>query len=482
MKVRELIKNLNVQKIIGNIDVEVTALFNDSRNIQNKSMYFAITGLNTDGHSFAYYAASKGAVCIVCEHEVPVTITQIVVENSRAAMGQIASAFYGNPSEKLKMIGITGTNGKTTITYIIKSIAEAANLSVGVIGTSGCYIKENFIPTNLTTPDPIELNRLLSLMVKEKIDIVAMEVSAHALALNKIEGIKFEVGIFSNLTQDHLDYFQNMNNYKAAKKSFFDAKYCKYALVNTDDECGMEIYSDKKIKTYSYAIDNPSEMFAINMVYTDKGIKYTANIIDNIISIESSLYGRFNVYNTLAAAGACYLIGIDILSIHKGINNLKEINGRFNVIDSKRGYKIIVDYAHTPDGIKNVLTCAKELCDNKLICVFGCGGNRDKTKRVIMGSIASEIADFCVITSDNPRFEDPMEIIYEIEKGVKKNCSSFISIENRKKAITYALMTAQKGDIVAILGKGGELYQEITGVKYPYNDYETVNNILSKSF
>ena len=478
MKIKELIKNVNVKKIIGNTDIDVISLVNDSRNVQNKSLYFAINGINTDGHNFAYYAASKGAVCIVCEYDVPVNITQIIVEDSRAAMGEIASNFYGNPSDKLKIIGITGTNGKTTTTYIIKSIAQAANLSVGVIGTSGCYIKDDYIPTNLTTPDPIELNRLLFLMVNEKIDIVAMEVSAHALALKKIEGLKFEVGIFSNLTQDHLDYFENMNNYKNTKKSFFNSKFCKYALVNTDDECGTEIFSEKKVKTYSYAIDNPCDMFAINIVYTDKGIKYTANIIDNIINIESSLYGRFNVYNTLAAAGACYLCGIDVSAIRKGISNIKEVNGRFNVIDSKRGYKIIIDYAHTPDGIKNVLTCAKELCDNKLICVFGCGGNRDKTKRQIMGSTASEIADFCVITSDNPRYEDPMEIIYEIEKGVKKNCSSFISIENRKKSITYALMTAAKGDIVAILGKGGELYQEISGVKYPYNDYETVNNIL----
>ena len=481
MKVSELIKGVSVLKIIGDVNTEVKGLYNDSRNVSSCGMYFAITGYNTNGHDYASYSETKGAVCIVCEHEVPVTVTQILVDNVRIAMAEIAANFYGNPSEKLKIIGITGTNGKTSTTYIIKSIAESAGKTAGVIGTSGCYIKDKFLPTSLTTPDPIELNRLLSLMAGEGVEIVAMEVSAHAIALNKMEKIKCEVGIFTNLTQDHLDFFENIENYKDTKKSFFNPKFCKYALVNTDDACGREIYSEKKVKTYGYAIDNPAEMFALNINFSDSGIKYTANIDDNVLEIESKLYGRFNVYNTLAAAGACYLAGIKTDDIIKGIKNLTEINGRFNVIDSKKGFKIIIDYAHSPDGIQNVLTSARELCDRKLICVFGCGGNRDKAKRQIMGNTASELADFCVITSDNPRFEDPMEIIGQIEKGVRKKCSSYICIENRKRAISYAIASAKEGDIITILGKGGEKYQEITGVKYPYNDYDTVNDILREN-
>jgi UDP-N-acetylmuramoyl-L-alanyl-D-glutamate--2,6-diaminopimelate ligase len=314
---------------------------------------------------------------------------------------------------------------------------------------------------------------MLSLMVESSVRFAAMEVSAHALALNKIEGVRFEAGIFTNLTQDHLDFFGNMENYKQAKKSFFQSSHCAVAIVNNDDSCGREIYAQKKIPSYGYGIYNPAEMFAIDIRY-GCGISYTANIRDDIMQIESALYGKFNVYNTLAAASACSLCGIGREAIVKGIKNLKTVKGRFNVINVK-GFKVIIDYAHTPDGIRNVLIAARELCAARLICVFGCGGNRDKSKRPIMGNIASELSDFCVITSDNPRFEDPVEIIREIEKGV---IGGYICIENRKRAITYALTIAKEGDVIAILGKGAEQYQEIAGVRYPYNDYDTVKEIL----
>lgn len=480
MKICELVKDLNVVKIIGNRNVVVKELYCDSRRVSSGGMFFALKGYKTDGHNFAYYAESKGAVCIVCEYEVPVTITQIIVEDARIAMAKIASNFYNNPSSKLNIIGVTGTNGKTSTTFIIKSIFEKDGQNCAVIGTSGCFIKDKFLPTQLTTPDPIELNRLLNLIVCSGIKVVAMEISAHAIALKKLTGIKFLIGVFTNITQDHLDFFENMDNYKKAKKSFFDTKYCKYALVNNDDSLGREIYNEKKLKMYSYGLENPSEMFALNINYTDKGINYTANLNDNIIHINSNLYGRFNVYNTLAAAAACYICGLDNEIIIKGIKNITEIKGRFNVLNSKKGFKIIIDYAHSPDGIKNVLQSARNLCKRKLIAVFGCGGNRDKTKRAIMGNTACELSDFCVITSDNPRYEDPMDIIRDIEKGIRKNCDKYICIENRKRAINYAMLIAKEGDIIAVLGKGSEPYQEIAGVKYPYNDYNTVNNILNE--
>lgn len=480
MKVSELIKGVSVEKIVGDANADIKELHCDSRTVSSGGLFFAVRGYKTDGHDFAPYAETKGAVCIVCEQEVPVTVTQIIVSDTRAAMAVMASNFYGNPSEKFKLIGVTGTNGKTTTTFIIKAIAEAAGHDVAVIGTEGCYIKDRFLPTNLTTPDPIELNKMFSLIASSGVKIAAMEVSAHALALKKLENTKFEVGIFTNLTQDHLDFFRNMEDYKKAKQSFFKPQSCKKAIVNNDDACGREIYTKKEIEIYGYGIYNPAEMFAVNINYSTDGIKYTANICDNIIEIESPLFGKFNVYNTLAAASACYLCGISIHNIKKGIKNLKSIKGRFNVITAKKGCKIIIDYAHTPDGISNVLCAAKELCTGKLISVFGCGGNRDKTKRKIMGNTAAELSDFCVITSDNPRYEDPMDIIREIEKGVSGK-RSYICIENRKKAINYAVLTAKEGDIIALLGKGAEPYQEIAGVRYPYNDYDTVTEILQNT-
>jgi UDP-N-acetylmuramoyl-L-alanyl-D-glutamate--2,6-diaminopimelate ligase len=480
MRVSELLEGVEVKKVIGDAGVEVCGLYCDSRLVSTKGLFFALAGTSADGHSFAPYAEERGAACVVCEREVPVTVTQVIVDDSRKAMAKMSSNFYGNPSEKLKIVGVTGTNGKTSTTFLLKSIVEASGGSAGVLGTSGCFIGDKLLPTALTTPDPIELNKLLSLMADYGVDVVVMEVSAHALALKKLEGVKFEVGIFTNLTQDHLDFFQNMENYKKTKKSFFSPKFCKNMLINADDPCGREIASECEGTAYTYALDTPARFSAVDIDYSN-GISYLADLDGEAANITSPLYGRFNVYNTLAAASACKILGISANDIVKGIRALREVEGRFNVIDSGKGFKVIIDYAHTPDGVKNVLTAARELCKRKLICVFGCGGNRDKSKRKVMGNIVSELADFAVITSDNPRYEDPMDIINEIEKGMKKGVSAYICIENRAKAIHYALYTAKEGDIVAILGKGSERYQEIAGIRYPYSDMETVNKLLDKA-
>jgi UDP-N-acetylmuramyl-tripeptide synthetase len=268
-----------------------------------------------------------------------------------------------------------------------------------------------------------------------------------------------------------------MENYKKAKKSFFSPRRCKYALVNTDDECGRELYGAKNMPVYGYGIESPAEIFASDIEHTAGGLRYTAHIRGRSVPISSGLFGRFNVYNTLAAASAAYLAGVPEEALRRGIESLKEVEGRFNIV-SGAGFLVVIDYAHTPDGIVNVLTEARALCTRRLITVFGCGGNRDKTKRLPMGRAASELSDFCVVTSDNPRFEDPMDIIRDTEKGMMRGGSRYICIENRKKAIQYALGSAGEGDVVAILGKGAEKYQEITGIKYPYNDAEVVNTLL----
>ena len=311
-------------------------------------------------------------------------------------------------------------------------------------------------------------------MADENIDFAVLEVSAHALALKKTAPIIFETAVFTNITLDHLDFFKTMENYINAKKTLFTPEMCKTAAVNTDDNAGKMLISNPLVHTVSYGIENDADIYAENVDMSGK-LSFSLNI-NGKIPVNTRLYGKFNLYNCLASAAACVCLGIETKHIVKGIEKMNAVLGRFNVIDCGK-FKFIIDYAHTPDGIQNVLSSARQICGGRLICVFGCGGNRDKSKRQIMGSVASELADFCVITSDNPRFEDPMQIIKEIEKGVSNK--NYIIIENRKKAISYAAFSAKEGDIIAVLGKGGEQYQEISGIRYPYSDFDAVNNIMA---
>lgn len=478
MLLSKLLENVKVLNVYSDAEIKGLTFLKD--NIKEGDLFFCLNGSNTDGHRFAIEAAEKGAAAIICEREVHVNIPQVIVENSRMAMSLISCNFFDNPSKKLKIITVTGTNGKTSITYILDSIFSAADFKTGIIGTNGVKVNDRFFPPTLTTPDPIELNKMLNLMVEEKVETVFMEASAHAIYLNKLCGIKAEVGIFTNCTQDHLDYFKTMENYKSVKKSYFCKENMNYALVNIDDKLGVDIYKDCDAAVLTYGEFNPSDIFSINFEDTNKGIKFVINLFDDIFSIDCPLYGKFNMYNAMAAAGAAKILKIKNEFIIKGIKNLKSIDGRFNVVYNQK-FKIIIDFAHTPDSMLNVLKTARTITKNRLICVFGCGGNRDSTKRRLMGQISSENADFTVVTSDNPRYEDPMEIICEIEKGLKKNCSSYVLIENRTKAIAYAIKTATEGDTVIICGKGAETYQDIAGVKYDYKDHDVVLNLIKEN-
>lgn len=454
-------------------ETEIDELTIDSRAKCKNGLYFCLTG-NKDGHDYAEQAVNNGAVAVVCQRALDINVPQIVVKNARGAMTEAASAFYGHPEKKLKLVGITGTNGKTTTSFIVKSILESYKKIVAVIGTNGVFYKSRQLPSSLTTPDPIDLFRLLKELADEGIEYVVMEVSAHAAALDKVQGLSFEVAAFTNLSQDHLDFFADMNDYFAAKRKFLGAS--RRIIANADDSYGLKILADTE-GAISYGYDNPSDIFGINLVMSEQGLCYVLNIMDEIINVKFSLPGRFNMYNTMCAAAVCYALGVPSAVIEQGIRRVKKVDGRFNIINTT-SCSIIIDFAHTDDGLKNILAAIREFSRGKIITVFGCGGDRDRTKRAKMGSAAAKGSDYVVITSDNPRFERPMDIIHDAEKGVG-NCPHSL-IEERKEAIRYAVRHAGRDDIILIAGKGAEKYQEIMGKKIPYSDEDFVMQLVAE--
>ncbi len=476
MKLKTLIEDLPIKKIIGNTEIEIENLQTDSNSVTHGSLYICLAGRDFDGHSFVRQVELYGGAAVITEKELDVNITQVVVENCRFAMSFIASVFYGHPEKDMKIIGVTGTNGKTTTTHIIKNILDEAGIKCGLIGTLGTYFGDKYLEPSLTTPDPFVLYKTLGEMKKCGVKVVAMEVSAHALALDKVSCLKFDVGVFTNLSQDHLDFFVNMENYKKAKLKMFENGICKYIVSNSDDETGLELIR-RGGKTVSYGIDNPADVFAIEIEQYQTGTRFVCNLFDYIFDVDLKLIGLFNVYNALAAATAAALVGVQPEKIVDGLKNMNNVSGRLELVYNEK-FAVFLDYAHTPDGLDKSLKALKNSCGGRLICVFGCGGNRDKGKRRVMGRISGENADFTVITSDNPRYEEPMEIIGEIEKGMLEVSKNYVVVQDRKEGIKYALCAAGKGDTVLIAGKGSEKYQEILGIKQVYNDKDTVMDIL----
>ncbi len=476
MKLKNLVRNLNKVKVIGSLDKEIKELSSDSNSVQAGTLFICLKGNAYDGHNFVKQVETYGAVAIITEREVVTSLTQIIVTDTRVAMSILASNFYNNPDKKIKIIGVTGTNGKTTTTHLIKKVLDESDINCGVIGTLGVYYNDVFIEPTLTTPDPILLYKILSDMVISGVEVVAMEVSAHALYYDKVVGLKFEVGVLTNFTQDHLDFFENMREYKTAKCKLFERCDCKFLIVNSDDELGVEILN-KNDKVISYGIENPADVFAVNILEKKDCTKFILNLFDVILNIDLKLSGNFNVYNAMATATASALVGAHTFDIERGLNNTTTVSGRFEKVYDKE-FSVFIDYAHTPDGLLKTLKTAKKFCKNKLICVFGCGGNRDKGKREIMGEISGNIADFTVITTDNPRYEEPMDIICEIERGVLKVTKNYVLVQDRFEAIKYALDYAKKGDVIVVAGKGSEQYQEILGIKHNFNDKDIINEIL----
>ena len=475
MEITKILNNEQTKHTIGdltNLDIKKLA-FNSNDDLEG-SLFFCLRGQNFDGHNFAEIAHEKGAKALVVERPLFVDIPQIVVDDTRKAMALCASNFFDNPQEKLKIVGITGTNGKTTTTYVLKSIFESAGLKCGVIGTLGILIDDKKLPANLTTPDPIEFYGMLRQMVDSGVSHVAMEVSAHALFLNKLCGTKFDVGVLTNITQDHLDFFQTFENYKQTKQNFLTSDYCKKVVVNIDDLSGKEIFLNKPkdVQVLSYGLKNPSDVFAVKTDYSLYGTSFFLNLLDDVVEINSRLCGEFNLYNMMAGATCAKFLGIDSKFIVKGLEKVQSVEGRFNVICLEDDKKVVLDYAHTPDGLKNILMSVRQLTNGKVVSLFGCGGNRDSKKRPIMGEISDSFADFSIITSDNPRYENPKDIISEIEKGV--HSQNYLCVEDRKTAIKIGLKKLKTGDVLVVSGKGAENYFEQNGVKYPYSDRQTI--------
>ncbi|MBE5754986.1 MAG: UDP-N-acetylmuramoyl-L-alanyl-D-glutamate--2,6-diaminopimelate ligase [Clostridiales bacterium] len=478
MQLSKLIENVEVIEVIGDVLTDIKNVVIDSNSVTNGSLFICIKGEEFDGASFIRTAEMYGAKAVVSETKINTSLPQVIVKDARTAMSLIAKAFYLNTCDKMKIIGVVGTNGKTSTAHLIGKILNESGIKCGVIGTLGTYFGNVFYEPTLTTPDPIILHKTLFEMYSSGYDTVVMEVSAHSVYYKKICGIKFAVGVFTNFSQDHLDFFKDMESYRRVKKSFFDKTLYDFAVINADDNLGAQLLGELE-RTVSYGINNPADVFAIDLKQTNTKTEYLINLFDCVGKVKNRLIGKFNVYNTLAAATACALIGAKPNEVLTQLNSLNAIDGRLQCIIDKE-YKVYVDYAHTPDGLENVLKELKSKAKNRLINVFGCGGNRDQGKRSKMGEISAKYADFTVITSDNPRYEEPMDIIYQIEKGVLKICNNYVIVQDRFDAIEYAINMAKAGDVIVVAGKGSENYQEILGVKRLYNDKNAIEEIVRR--
>lgn len=479
MQLIKLLKGVKYKEIKGNLNIEINSLCQNINKLTKDCLFFCYKGVSFDGHSIAYQVKNKGAIALVVEYFLDIDLPQILVKDTRSIMPKICNNFFNNVLQDLKFIGVTGTNGKTTISHIIYDILNLNGIKTGLIGTNGAKFSNLIVDTGFTTPDTVDLFYLLNKMKEKNIEYVVMEVSAHALYFNKIKGIKFEVGIFSNLSQDHLDFFKSMNKYALAKLKFFKKEFCKKCLINIDDEYGKLFYKVINCQKYSYSLLNPADFFAIDINLNINRSQFIANLLDEVVNVSSKFCCRFNVYNLLSALACCKLLNIDIKKMEGALSNVKQIEGRMNFYLLKNGVNVIIDYAHTPDSLEKVLNNLKELSVNsRIITVFGCGGNRDSSKRRIMGKIATQLSDFVVVTSDNPRNEKPLSIIKDIIQDVKTK--NYIIEENREKAIKKAIEYSCVGDIILIAGKGAEEYQEVKGKKFLVSDKKIIANFVEK--
>ena len=463
-----------------NGECQINALSQDSREKKEGALFFCVRGSRFDAHDFAEDAIKNGAVALVVERKLEhINVPQVIVSDVRAAMGLMASKFFGDPASKLKIVGITGTKGKTTTSYFVKSILDAAGIKNGVIGTTGSIVGDEKLEAKLTTPDPIDLHRMLSYMFKMGAEVVCMEVSAHAIDMKRITGIQFEAACYTNFSQDHLDYFDNMQTYFDTKKRFITSEQVKNLAINADDKSSDTIMSELKVPFSSYGISANADIFARDIEINDEGVSFMLSLWnEQWYPVHINMMGTFNVYNSLAATAISLILGIKPEFIVKGIENVRVVPGRAEVLETSTPYKVILDYSHSPAALENILRAVKSFTKHNLILLFGCGGDRDHQKRPIMGNIAGKLADFTIITSDNPRTEEPMKIIREIEDGIKSTEGKYVLIENRREAIRYALDISKEGDVVILAGKGDETYQEIQGQKHYFNEKNIVSEIL----
>lgn len=464
-------------RIIGDGRTEIKSIEYDSRKVCSGALFFCISGMKSDGHEYASEAVNKGAAAIMVTRPLDLFVPQVVVGDGRAAMAYISREFYGRPDESLNMIGITGTKGKTTTTYMIKSVLERAGIKTGLVGTIVNMIADREYHTERTTPESPDLFAFLKQMKDEHCKTAVMEVSSHSLELGRIDGIKFGISLFTNMSRDHLDFHETFEKYLAAKKKLF--YITERAAVNIDDEVSEELMKGTAASWLKYGTGLEADVRAGDINSNPKGVSFSLMYNGKTVPVAIKIPGTFSVYNALAASCACLLSGIGLEQIKEGLEAMPGVAGRFEVLDTGgRPFTIILDYAHSPDSLENTLRTAKAFASGRLVSVFGCGGDRDKGKRTIMGEISGRIADFTIITSDNPRTEDPYAIIESIEQGIKNVNGAHTCIESRREAIKYAIDKALPEDIIVLAGKGHETYQEIQGVKYPFDEKQVVRELL----
>lgn len=476
MKLSALLQGVETQSAFQ--DVEIERVTDKDTEFSKNTLFVCIDGNRCDGHSLAQKALNNGAVAVVTSRDLQIA-EQIIVTDSRKALAQIAANYYGNPAEKLKLIGITGTNGKTSTTFFIKQILEVLGHRCGIIGTVENSSGEGSEASVLTTPEPMELHRLLKQMADNGCEYCVMEVSSQALAQQRVHGLKFSAAALTNITGDHLDYHINMGNYIKAKLALFEQS--DFACVNIDDENSQNALESIKcpVKTYS-ANSNSADYTAKNIVYTQNGVNYLFVGLDCIGKINVRIPGRFTVYNSLCSTSILLGLGHSIDKITQAAEQISTVKGRAETVNVPRSFRVMIDYAHTPDGLLNILNCVREITRGRVITVFGCGGDRDKSKRAQMGEIAGQYSDIAVVTSDNPRTENPLLIINDILCGMEKSKARLAVIENRRQAIEFALSKAKKGDTVLLAGKGHETYQIIGTEKIPFDEREIVKEYFNK--
>ena len=479
MKLVDLLVDVDSKKIIGGTQLNVTGIAFNSLEVKPGNIFVCITGFKTDGHKYAADAVARGAVAIIAERDLSeFGVTCVICENTRLALAMISATFYGHPERKFKLIGITGTNGKTTTTYLIKSVLEAMGKCVGLIGTNQNMIGAEVIPSQHTTPDSLELMQLFSQMAEKGAEYVVMEVSSHSLALNRVSACRFDVGAFTNITQDHLDFHETMENYLAAKGILYTIS--KAGVVNRDDSRSDYLLKVSECdKMLTYGIENECDMRASNVVLSEKGVSFDVTYNNDKFSVELGIPGKFSVYNALTALSCLVSVGISMEDAVAGLRNARGVKGRIEVVETGKNFSVIIDYAHTPDGLYNVISTIRGFCKGRIITVFGCGGDRDATKRPKMGRIAAALSDYCVVTSDNPRSEDPEKIVEQVVEGVKDGNCEYTVVINRFEAIEFALDHAKENDIVLLAGKGHETYQILADRTIDFDEREIVRKLLN---
>lgn len=486
MELKSILAGIEGLKVRGSLDIDIKNIENDSRNIKSNGMFVAIKGFETDGHSYIRQAVDNGAVAVVIEEGSQIKKSDInddtvvvMAPDTRIANAKIACNFYDNPSKKIKLIGITGTKGKTTTTFMIKSILEKHGQKVGLIGTVANYIgNKNLGESSRTTPDSLELQKLFSQMVEENVDTAVMEVSSQSLKLHRVDGCDFDIAVFTNFSEDHISPKEHPDMEDYFNSKLLLIKRAKASFINNDDFHVAKIKKllpDCDIKTYG--IDNEANLIAKDITVTNSSVDFKVKIGGKNERVKTGIPGRFSVYNSLAAIAVSEKLGANAEEIKEALLEVR-VPGRSELVDNKKGLTIMIDYAHSPESLQSILNAVKSYTRGRVISVFGCGGNRDKGKRPIMGQISGNIADFTIVTSDNPRSEEPEEIVKEIEEGIVKTKGKYVVIVDRTEAIKHAIEIANKNDIIVLAGKGHETYQEINGKKYPYDEREIIKKII----